>query len=69
MNGVAKGMLIVLIIIYVVSPIDFLPGPIDDIIVILLGVATQKGIGNSDIGGDIYKNKKYYKIFGYKRVI
>lgn len=42
MNGVAKGMLLVLIILYVISPIDFCPGPIDDIIVILLGVAAQK---------------------------
>jgi len=42
MNGVAKGMLIVLVILYVVSPIDFAPGPIDDIIVILLGMAAQK---------------------------
>ena len=29
MNGVVKGMLLVLIILYVVSPIDFCPGPID----------------------------------------
>ena len=42
MNGVAKGMLIVLIILYVVSPIDFCPGPIDDLIVILLGIAAKK---------------------------
>lgn len=49
MNGVVKGMLLVLIILYVVSPIDFCPGPIDDIIVILLGVAAQKGIGKSKV--------------------
>ena len=49
MDGVAKGMLLVLIILYVVSPIDFCPGPIDDIIVILLGVAVQKGIGKSEV--------------------
>jgi len=46
MNGVAKGMLLVLIILYVVSPIDLCPGPIDDIIVILLGYAAQKGMEN-----------------------
>lgn len=49
MNGVAKGMLLVLMILYVVSPIDLCPGPIDDIIVILLGIAAQKGIGRSDV--------------------
>ena len=45
MSGVAKGMLIVLVILYVVSPLDLVPGPIDDIIVILLGIASQKSIG------------------------
>lgn len=42
MNGVLKGMLLVLLIVYVVSPIDLCPGPIDDIILILLSI-----IGNS----------------------
>lgn len=37
MNGVLKGMLIVLLIAYVVSPVDLMVGPIDDIIVCLLG--------------------------------
>ncbi|MCI6580804.1 MAG: hypothetical protein MSH15_02230 [Oscillospiraceae bacterium] len=46
MNDVMKGMLIVLIIIYVISPIDFVPGPVDDFIVILLGLASQKKIEN-----------------------
>ena len=48
MDGVMKGMLIVLVILYVVSPIDACPGPIDDIIVILLGLAAQKRIGSSE---------------------
>ena len=43
MDGVAKGMLLVLIILYVVSPIDFCPGPIDDIIVSLLILAANAG--------------------------
>lgn len=42
MNGVAKGMVIMAIIIYLVSPVDLMPGPVDDIIVLLLGVAAQK---------------------------
>lgn len=42
MNDVAKGMLIVLVILYVVSPIDVCPGPIDDIIVMILGLAAAK---------------------------
>ena len=45
MNGIVKGMLIALIIVYMVSPIDVMPGsPIDDVIVLLLGLASQKRI-------------------------
>ncbi len=44
MNDFMKGMILVLVILYVVSPIDVCPGPIDDLIVVLLGVAARKGI-------------------------
>lgn len=44
MSGVAKGMLIVVMVLYIVSPIDLCPGPVDDIIVLLVGLAAQKGI-------------------------
>lgn len=43
MNGVAKGMIIVLMILYILSPVDACPGPIDDIIVLLIGLAATKG--------------------------
>ncbi len=43
MSGVAKGMILVLMILYIVSPIDACPGPIDDIIVLLIGLAASKG--------------------------
>ena len=42
MNDVGKGMLIILVILYIVSPFDFAPGPIDDIIVLLIGIAAAK---------------------------
>ena len=45
MNGVMKGMILVLMILYVVSPIDACPGPIDDLIVLFIGLAAQKRIG------------------------
>jgi uncharacterized membrane protein YkvA (DUF1232 family) len=45
MNNVIKGMLIALILIYAISPVDAFPGPVDDIIVILLGLAAQKRVG------------------------
>lgn len=43
MDGVMKGMIVVLMILYIVSPIDACPGPIDDIIVLLIGLAATKG--------------------------
>lgn len=46
MNNVMKCVLIILVVIYVISPIDFVPGPVDDFIVILLGLASQKKLEN-----------------------
>ncbi len=47
MEGVMRGMLLVLVILYIVSPVDLCPGPIDDILVLLLGIAAQKRAHNS----------------------
>lgn len=44
MNGVVKGMMLVLMFLYIVSPIDLCPGPIDDLIILMAGVAAQKNI-------------------------
>ena len=39
-----KGVLVTLmIILYVVSPVDFFPGPIDDFVVIILGIMRTVG--------------------------
>ena len=46
MNGVAKGMLLALIILYIVSPIDACVGPIDDMIVLFIGLAARKGMNS-----------------------
>ncbi len=43
MNIFLKAILVIVVIAYVVSPIDLVPGPIDDFIVILLSAAVQKG--------------------------
>ena len=40
--GILKGVLLVTVILYVLSPIDLCPGPIDDLLIILLGFAAQK---------------------------
>ncbi len=42
MNDVMKGMFIVLIIIYLLSPVDLCPGPVDDLIVLLVGITALK---------------------------
>ena len=44
MNGVMKGMLFILMLLYVISPVDVCPGPIDDLIVIMIYLASNKGI-------------------------
>ena len=42
MNGVMKGLVVMAVLMYIISPLDFAPGPIDDIIVLLCGLASQK---------------------------
>ncbi len=48
MNDVMKGLVIMAILMYIVSPIDAVPGPIDDIIIILIGLASRKQIVEKD---------------------
>ena len=48
MNRMMKGLLIIILIVYVVSPIDFCPGPIDDIILVLISMASNKGLEVQD---------------------
>ena len=43
-DGFFKGLLFMLMIIYIVSPVDFVPGPIDDLIVLMMGLASRKRI-------------------------
>lgn len=44
MNNYIKIALIGLVLLYIVSPVDLAPGPLDDLIVLLLGVASTKAI-------------------------
>jgi hypothetical protein len=51
MNRFMKGFLFALLIVYVVSPVDFVPGPVDDILTIVLYLAANKSklaIGKRD---------------------
>lgn len=42
MNGVGKGMILFLMILYIVSQEDVFPNPIDDLIELLIRAAIQK---------------------------
>ena len=48
MNDLMKGLVIMAILIYIVSPIDVAPGPIDDIIILLLSLASRKQLADND---------------------
>lgn len=48
MNGILKGMLLVLLIIYVVSPVDLYPGPVDDIILLIFAMGGARLKSSSD---------------------
>lgn len=42
MNNSMKTLILLVVLVYVISPIDAVPGPIDDVIVALLGMAARK---------------------------
>ena len=51
MNKFMKWILFTLLIVYVVSPVDFVPGPVDDFLAIFLLLAANKSklaIGRRD---------------------
>ncbi len=47
-NGLLKALLAGLLIMYVVSPLDLAPGPIDDILLILFNIAMSSRRQSSD---------------------
>ena len=42
MRNFWKGFLVALLIVYVISPMDLLPGPVDDILAIVFALAATK---------------------------
>lgn len=44
MNDVMKVMILAFMILYIVSPLDACPGPLDDLIVLMICVAARKGL-------------------------
>lgn len=48
-SDLARKLLIVAAIIYVISPVDLMPGvPIDDVIALIAAVAGYRGLGGDD---------------------
>lgn len=41
-KGFLGGIIVLAVIIYAASPIDFFPGPIDDILVAVIGLSARK---------------------------
>lgn len=48
MNDLMKGIVIMAILVYILSLVDAVPGPVDDIIVLLLGLASRKQLADND---------------------
>ncbi len=48
MNNFMKGLVVMAVLMYIVSPIDACPGPIDDIIVLMLGLASRKKLADGN---------------------
>ena len=46
MDTIIKIVIILFIIIYLLSPVDACPGPVDDLIVLLLGAASAKSLSD-----------------------
>jgi len=48
MNDFGKTLVLVVVLLYIISPIDAVPGPIDDVIVALLGMAARKHLTTTE---------------------
>lgn len=47
MNQTMKVIMMALVLLYIVSPVDAAPGPVDDMIVALLGFAGTRFLGSN----------------------
>lgn len=48
MNDFWRALILVAMIVYLVAPIDGAPGPIDDVIILLIGAAARKSLAQRD---------------------
>ncbi len=48
MKGLAKIIVLIAVAAYIISPVDLVPGPVDDIIVLLLTIAANKKLTHDE---------------------
>ena len=48
MNDFMKGLVMMAVLLYIVSPVAAMPGPFDDILVLLLGIAARKRLADNN---------------------
>ena len=48
MDDMTRFLILIFVIIYFISPVDACPGPIDDLIVMIMGMAARKRIKERD---------------------
>lgn len=46
-NNTLRTLLLIFLILYIASPIDACPGPIDDVIIAVMGIAARKRMSNA----------------------
>ena len=63
-NDMLKILIAIGIVLYIISPVDRFPGPVDDFIVTLLGMAVQRRLGRTNEGNS-YNYYDYRE--GYRR--
>ena len=47
-KGLAKIIVLIAVAAYIISPVDLVPGPVDDIIVLLLTIAANKKLTHDE---------------------
>ena len=64
MNKLMKLFLIIAVAAYVISPSDALPGPIDDIVIMLLGMAANKKLKKNNTASQSMAGKTIVEAYG-----
>lgn len=64
MNKLMKLGLFILVAAYVISPTDAIPGPLDDLVIMLLGMAANKKLNRNSQAGQSMNGKTVVESYG-----